>query len=429
MRRLHRERRTGITAREHPEILGDVFAWNKLFRTSFWREQGLEWPEGVRYEDQPTTTRAYLAGTFDVVPDVVYHWRIRQDGIVDHPAARVARPTCATAGGPSGWRSTPCRSTTTPARRRTSSTACWPATCTATSSRSPDASDEWWRLLVDGDPRPVGRAVAGAQRPPARAPPRRLAGRARPPRRRRVGGAVAAGPWTDRRRGTATTWSSRPTCWTCPTSTPPPSPSATTSDRRWLRTDAVRSACHETSATDVEPRWARASASAPSVDPASARLDYRLPGDGLGRRRGPVLRRQLVDLRAVLDGLPARAHRGHRGAPVAHRGVGPRGAGARGPARAARAPQLHDRVAGHRRHHDPLHDPVAGALLAAAAVHRALADHRDHRPRPLLADDLGAQRAGRAAGGPRRRWWSRRAGSATPTCGCSPGSSSPSRCR
>ena len=79
MRRLHREQQA-ITAREHPEILGDVFAWNKLFRLSFWREQGLEWPEGVRYEDQPTTTRAYLAGTFDVVPDVVYHWRIRHDG-------------------------------------------------------------------------------------------------------------------------------------------------------------------------------------------------------------------------------------------------------------------------------------------------------------------------------------------------------------
>ena len=79
MRRLHREH-LGITARQHPEILGDVFAWNKLFRLTFWREHGLEWPEGVRYEDQPTTTRAYLAGVFDVLPEVVYHWRIRQDG-------------------------------------------------------------------------------------------------------------------------------------------------------------------------------------------------------------------------------------------------------------------------------------------------------------------------------------------------------------
>ena len=93
MRRLHREPLTGITAREHPEILGDVFAWNKLFRPSFWRAQGLEWPEGVRYEDQPTTTRAYLAGTFDVVPDVVYHWRIRQDGTsITQQRASIDRP-------------------------------------------------------------------------------------------------------------------------------------------------------------------------------------------------------------------------------------------------------------------------------------------------------------------------------------------------
>jgi CDP-glycerol glycerophosphotransferase len=80
MRRLHHPRRTGIRAAEHPEILGDVFAWNKLFRRSWWETQGLSWPEGVRYEDQPTTTRAYLAGHFDVLPDVVYHWRIRDDG-------------------------------------------------------------------------------------------------------------------------------------------------------------------------------------------------------------------------------------------------------------------------------------------------------------------------------------------------------------
>jgi CDP-glycerol glycerophosphotransferase len=81
MRRLHRERRLGVAAREHPEILGDVFAWNKLFRTSFWRETGLSWPEGTRYEDQPTTTLAYLrARRFGLVPDVVYHWRIRSDG-------------------------------------------------------------------------------------------------------------------------------------------------------------------------------------------------------------------------------------------------------------------------------------------------------------------------------------------------------------
>ena len=80
MRRLHADPLAGARVEQRPEILGDVFAWNKLFRRSFWEAAGLSWPEGVRYEDQPTTTRAFLAGTFDVLPDVVYHWRIRTDG-------------------------------------------------------------------------------------------------------------------------------------------------------------------------------------------------------------------------------------------------------------------------------------------------------------------------------------------------------------
>jgi glycosyltransferase involved in cell wall biosynthesis len=78
MRRLHSERRPGITAENHPEILGDVFAWDKMFRHSFWERAGLEWPEGTRYEDQPTTTAAFLRGRFDVIPDHVCHWRIHE---------------------------------------------------------------------------------------------------------------------------------------------------------------------------------------------------------------------------------------------------------------------------------------------------------------------------------------------------------------
>lgn len=80
MRRLHRDR-GAFTLEEHPELLGDVFAWNKLFRRSFWDRAELAWPEGIRYEDQPTTTRAFVAAErFGVVPEVVYHWRIRHDG-------------------------------------------------------------------------------------------------------------------------------------------------------------------------------------------------------------------------------------------------------------------------------------------------------------------------------------------------------------
>jgi glycosyltransferase involved in cell wall biosynthesis len=149
MRRLHRERRLALTAREHPEILGDVFAWNKLFRTSFWRAQGLEWPEGVRYEDQPTTTRAFLAGTFDVVPDVVYHWRIRQDG------SSITQQRASTTDLDDRWRT-----------KRMALDAVQEYDDPATSAyfvdrvmagdlhryfvEIPGASDEWWHRLVDG---------------------------------------------------------------------------------------------------------------------------------------------------------------------------------------------------------------------------------------------------------------------------------------
>jgi glycosyltransferase involved in cell wall biosynthesis len=81
MRRLHDPPVADLGILDRPELLGDVFAWNKVYRRSFWEDTGLTWPEGVRYEDQPTTTRAFLAADgIDVLTDVVYHWRIRHDG-------------------------------------------------------------------------------------------------------------------------------------------------------------------------------------------------------------------------------------------------------------------------------------------------------------------------------------------------------------
>ncbi|MEQ6902263.1 glycosyltransferase family 2 protein [Nocardioides sp. YIM 152588] len=79
MRRTHRPAE-GIRIEDRPELLGDVFAWNKVWRRSFWESAGLTWPVGLRYEDQPTLTRSFLRGRFDVLDPVVYHWRIRSDG-------------------------------------------------------------------------------------------------------------------------------------------------------------------------------------------------------------------------------------------------------------------------------------------------------------------------------------------------------------
>ena len=77
---LHSEPQLGITVTDCPEILQDVFACNKLFRRTFWEESIISFPEGVLYEDQETTAKAYLhSSKFDVIKEVVYDWRIRSD--------------------------------------------------------------------------------------------------------------------------------------------------------------------------------------------------------------------------------------------------------------------------------------------------------------------------------------------------------------
>ncbi len=75
------ERRIGVRAEEVPAITRNVFAWNKVFRRSFFDSAELAFPEGVRYEDQPAVMRAYLlAERFDILRRPVYTWRVRESG-------------------------------------------------------------------------------------------------------------------------------------------------------------------------------------------------------------------------------------------------------------------------------------------------------------------------------------------------------------
>ncbi len=81
MQTNHQERRERVALTDMPLMLADVFAVNKILRRSFWDELGLTFPEGLRYEDQPVLTRALIAARrFDVIPEVVYLWRVRRDG-------------------------------------------------------------------------------------------------------------------------------------------------------------------------------------------------------------------------------------------------------------------------------------------------------------------------------------------------------------
>jgi CDP-glycerol glycerophosphotransferase len=70
--------RTNVTQR--PSLMRDLLPHNKIYRKSFWDAAGLEFPEGILFEDGPVSVRAHaLAQSVDVVSTPVYYWRLRDD--------------------------------------------------------------------------------------------------------------------------------------------------------------------------------------------------------------------------------------------------------------------------------------------------------------------------------------------------------------
>jgi CDP-glycerol glycerophosphotransferase len=139
-----------ISVADRPELLGDVFAWNKLYRRSFWDREGLSWPEGVRYEDQPTTTAAMLAaGRVAVVHEPVYTWRIRSDG------TSITQQRASVADLRDRWQTkqmalTAVERTGDPALVEAFRERVLPGDLWRYFELVPDADDAWWALLVDG---------------------------------------------------------------------------------------------------------------------------------------------------------------------------------------------------------------------------------------------------------------------------------------
>lgn len=76
---LHRTRRTGVCIDDVPEMLPNIFAWNKMFRRSFWNAVPVAFGHGAYEDHVPMTTALLGARAFDVLPDVVYRWRTRDD--------------------------------------------------------------------------------------------------------------------------------------------------------------------------------------------------------------------------------------------------------------------------------------------------------------------------------------------------------------
>lgn len=78
--RVHGEDHIGVTGFEFPEMMWDVFAWNKIYRRSVWDVIAGRFPEGTLYEDQECTAKIFISGTpIDVLSKVVYRWRLRHD--------------------------------------------------------------------------------------------------------------------------------------------------------------------------------------------------------------------------------------------------------------------------------------------------------------------------------------------------------------
>jgi CDP-glycerol glycerophosphotransferase len=77
---VHETAHTGITISEHLPLLRNLYTWDKVFRRDFWDAQDLWFREGVAYEDQPIITQLFArAASIDVLPDVVYLYRSRDD--------------------------------------------------------------------------------------------------------------------------------------------------------------------------------------------------------------------------------------------------------------------------------------------------------------------------------------------------------------
>lgn len=77
---VHAQERIGINVESFPDSMMDVVACNRIFKRSFWDEQVSFFPVGVAYEDHRVMVAAAVrAGSFDVLTETTYLWRVRDD--------------------------------------------------------------------------------------------------------------------------------------------------------------------------------------------------------------------------------------------------------------------------------------------------------------------------------------------------------------
>jgi len=68
-------------------MLSPMFAWNKMYRASWFREKGYRYPVGTWYEDTPVTTRIFAhSAAIGYVPECLMHYRQREGSIMSSAA-------------------------------------------------------------------------------------------------------------------------------------------------------------------------------------------------------------------------------------------------------------------------------------------------------------------------------------------------------
>lgn len=80
---LHVDSRVFQGLSEEPGLLFDTISVNKIYRTQFLLENGIDFPSRLLFEDQLFTLKCYLAASrIGVIPEVVYNWNVERDGLV-----------------------------------------------------------------------------------------------------------------------------------------------------------------------------------------------------------------------------------------------------------------------------------------------------------------------------------------------------------
>ncbi|PWD87741.1 bifunctional glycosyltransferase/CDP-glycerol:glycerophosphate glycerophosphotransferase [Ignatzschineria cameli] len=80
IRQAHHAKQEKLKLQDYTDILVNAIACSKMIKREFILKNNLYFPIGVLYEDQLWSAKLYSsAKAFDILPDIIYDWRVRDD--------------------------------------------------------------------------------------------------------------------------------------------------------------------------------------------------------------------------------------------------------------------------------------------------------------------------------------------------------------